>query len=237
MIADPQPARRAELAGGVASASDSGRIKSIRIANTVSALCQPKLSISATPSGENRNCPNEPAAVPAPSASPRFSGGNILPNADSTSSNEAAGQPEADQHAGADSRATSGVARIAHQDKAGGIEQRADAHHAQNAEAVGDARRRSAAPVPTAGSAAPARGRTRRGPRRIRGLIGCRKKPRLERGPKLNSAIAQPQMMMTSGVRQLPTPQDGPRAPVVTAIISPCNLSASGIAGRKITGS
>ena len=30
------------------------------------------------------------------------------------------------------------------------------------------------------------------------------KKPRLERGPKLSSAIAQPQMMMTSGVRQVP---------------------------------
>jgi hypothetical protein len=34
-------------------------------------------------------------------------------------------------------------------------------------------------------------------------LIGLDEKPRLERGPKLNSAaIAQPQMMMTSGVRQ-----------------------------------
>src|ERR1700741_5632639 len=32
------------------------------------------------------------------------------------------------------------------------------------------------------------------------------KKPRLERGPKLNSAIAQPQTMITSGVRQLPMP-------------------------------
>src|SRR4051794_36977858 len=28
------------------------------------------------------------------------------------------------------------------------------------------------------------------------------KKPRLDRGPKLNSAIAQPQMMITRGVRQ-----------------------------------
>ncbi len=88
MIADPQPVTSAELAGGVAIASDSGRIKSIKIANTVSALCQPKLSISATPNGANRNCPNEPAAVPAPSASPRFSGGNNLLNADSTRLNE-----------------------------------------------------------------------------------------------------------------------------------------------------
>jgi hypothetical protein len=28
------------------------------------------------------------------------------------------------------------------------------------------------------------------------------KKPTLDRGPKLSSAIAQPQMMITSGVRQ-----------------------------------
>jgi hypothetical protein len=30
------------------------------------------------------------------------------------------------------------------------------------------------------------------------------KKPTLDRGPKLNRAIAQPQMIMTSGVRQVP---------------------------------
>src|SRR5882757_6271999 len=33
-------------------------------------------------------------------------------------------------------------------------------------------------------------------------LIGWMKKPRLDRGPKLNSAITHPQMMITSGVRQ-----------------------------------
>ena len=60
---------------GVASASDNGITSSIRAANTVRADCQPKLSISATPKGANRNCPNEPAAVPAPSAMPRHSGG------------------------------------------------------------------------------------------------------------------------------------------------------------------
>lgn len=41
--------------GGVESASDSGMISSIRKPNTVSACCQPKLSISATPIGANRN--------------------------------------------------------------------------------------------------------------------------------------------------------------------------------------
>src|SRR5207244_8259708 len=34
-------------------------------------------------------------------------------------------------------------------------------------------------------------------------LIGCTKKPRLERGPKLSRPMMQQQMMMTSGVRQL----------------------------------
>ena len=87
-------ARSTDVAGGVASASDSGTISSIRQANTVSAACQPKLSIIATPNGANRNCPNEPAAVPAPSAKPRFSGGSSLLNADSTRLNEQPDRPK-----------------------------------------------------------------------------------------------------------------------------------------------
>ena len=85
---------RSSVEGGVAIASDSGTIKSIRRANTVSAACQPKLSIIATPNGANRNCPNEPAAVPAPSAKPRFSGGSSLLNADSTRLNEQPDRPK-----------------------------------------------------------------------------------------------------------------------------------------------
>ena len=42
------------------------------------------------------------------------------------------------------------------------------------------------------------------------------KNPRLDRGPKLNSAITHPQMMITSGVRQ-PT-EAGPRLPAGRAI-------------------
>ena len=79
------------VAGGVDSATASGTISSISPANTVSAACQPKLSINATPNGANRNWPNDPAAVPAPSAMPRFSAGNSLLNAESTRLNE---QPE-----------------------------------------------------------------------------------------------------------------------------------------------
>src|SRR5215472_17377515 len=59
-------------------------IRSIKAANTISAVSQPKLSISATPNGANRNCPNDPAAVPAPSANERPSGGSNLLKADST---------------------------------------------------------------------------------------------------------------------------------------------------------
>src|SRR5258708_12409769 len=73
---------------GVASASDSGIASSISAANTVNAGCQPKLSISATPIGANRNCPNDPAAVPAPTAMPRHSAASNLPNAASTTLNE-----------------------------------------------------------------------------------------------------------------------------------------------------
>jgi hypothetical protein len=45
------------------------------------------------------------------------------------------------------------------------------------------------------------------------------KKPKLDRGPKLSSAIAQPQMMMTSGVRQ-GVPEAG-RSSAITAIDFP----------------
>src|SRR4029077_12795951 len=84
----------ADVAGGVASASDSGTIRSIRQATTITADCQPKLSIMATPNGANRNCPNDPAAVPAPSATLRRSGGNSLLNADSTRLNEQPDSPK-----------------------------------------------------------------------------------------------------------------------------------------------
>src|ERR1700759_611191 len=84
----------ADVTGGVASASDNGTISSIKPANTVSAVCQPKLSIIATPNGANRNCPNDPAAVPAPSASPPRSGGSSLLNADGTRLNEQQDSPK-----------------------------------------------------------------------------------------------------------------------------------------------
>src|SRR4051794_39880730 len=47
------------------------------------------------------------------------------------------------------------------------------------------------------------------------------KKPRLERGPKLNRAIAQPQTMITSGVRQLAAAGNRRRSPSVAVIQVP----------------
>ena len=39
-------------------------------------------------------------------------------------------------------------------------------------------------------------------PQPLAAVIGVRKKPKVERGPKLIGPIRQPQMTMTSGVRQ-----------------------------------
>src|SRR5438445_11606011 len=44
-------------------------------------------------------------------------------------------------------------------------------------------------------------------------LIGCTKKPSAERGPKPSMPIAQPQRMMTAGVRQLEERETGPSSP------------------------
>jgi len=49
-----------------------------------SAFCQPSKSIKKTASGENKNWPKEPAAVPRPKAVERHSAGNIFPKAAST---------------------------------------------------------------------------------------------------------------------------------------------------------
>ncbi len=65
-------------AGGVASISDSGNTSSIMPAKNESEVCQEKLSISPWASGENKNCPNEPAAVPPPNANERQLSGNEL---------------------------------------------------------------------------------------------------------------------------------------------------------------
>jgi hypothetical protein len=49
--------------------------------------------MNATESGENRNCPNEPDAVPTPKANVRHSGGISRPRAPITMVNDAPASP------------------------------------------------------------------------------------------------------------------------------------------------
>ena len=124
-------------AGGVASTSDSGSSSSMGAAKTSSAVCQSNASISARASGENRNCPNEPAAVPAPNANERQYRHQLAERADHDGE-RAAGEAEADQHAGRDVQRR-GRGRIGHQGEAKRVQDRADADNPHGAEAVGDA--------------------------------------------------------------------------------------------------
>ena len=64
----------------VAIANDSGITSMMMQAKISSVVRQPTLSIRLTPSGENRNWPNEPAAVPAPNEIERQLSGRSLPN-------------------------------------------------------------------------------------------------------------------------------------------------------------
>jgi hypothetical protein len=50
--------------------------------------------INETPSGANRNCPNEPAAVPAPNDTERHCSGTSLPNAETMRLNEQPDNPK-----------------------------------------------------------------------------------------------------------------------------------------------
>lgn len=50
----------------------SGMTVKSSAAKITNVVCQPSWSISATASGENRNWPNEPAAVPSPNDSRRM---------------------------------------------------------------------------------------------------------------------------------------------------------------------
>jgi hypothetical protein len=91
------------------------------------------LSIRPTPSGENRNCPNEPAAVPAPNEIERQFSGRSLPNEGMIR----LGESEPDQYArGQIELARRGRAR--HHVDAGGVEERADDDHADGAEFIGE---------------------------------------------------------------------------------------------------
>ena len=132
-----------------------------------SAVCQEKLSISACASGENRNWPNEPAAVPAPNAkrAPVFR--HELAERADHHRERAAGKAKADQHAGREiehqrrgARAPSRQARS----RRGWRRRTARAPGRSDRQSL----RRTAAPRPRAGSAARSQTRTPRGPSRVR---------------------------------------------------------------------
>jgi hypothetical protein len=78
---------------GVASATDNGSTATRLTAKITKVCCQPYESISATATGEYRNCPNEPAAVPKPKATERHSFGNISPKAARITGNEQPASP------------------------------------------------------------------------------------------------------------------------------------------------
>ena len=75
-------------------AKASGTISSSRPAKTSSVVRQPTVSIRPTASGENRNWPNEPDAVPAPKASERQLSGSSFPNDEITRLNEQPDSPK-----------------------------------------------------------------------------------------------------------------------------------------------
>ena len=79
---------------GALSASERGMIANTAALNRASVVNHPTASINATARGENRNCPNEPAAVPAPNASERHSRGSSAPNAPMTRVNEEPASPK-----------------------------------------------------------------------------------------------------------------------------------------------
>ncbi len=145
--------------------------------------------------------------MPAPSAMPRFSGGNSLLNADSTEVERTARQAETDQHAGAEIERQR---RRSNSASAADRRHRAARRRSSRAACRSDRqwRPRSAGRGPTTGSAAPARGRTRRGPRRTRGPSAARKSRGSSAARSSAARSAHPQTMMTSGVRQVPRPED-----------------------------
>src|SRR3954469_14807700 len=80
--------------GGVATTNASGSTSSTITANVSSVLCQPISLSNPTASGEKRNWPKDPDAVPSPNANPRHCSGSSLPNAASTSVKLAPANPK-----------------------------------------------------------------------------------------------------------------------------------------------
>src|SRR6185503_11658287 len=185
--------------GGVCTPKAHGIIRSVNRPSAISACCQPRRPINPTASGENRNCPNEPAAVPTPKAKPRHSVGINLLKAASTRVNDVPAMPRP-VRTPAERSSMPGV-----------VEKDISTSPEQYSTAPIDSTRsepKRSAMAPAKGVAAPqirtwmasASANTSR-PQLKADDIGVRKRPSAARGPKPIAPIRQPQMIMTSGVR------------------------------------
>ena len=92
--------------------------------------------------------------------------------------------------------------RVSHPDDAGDVEQRAADQHPGAPNRSASAPANGCAAPHSSISIASASANTSR-PQPLAAVIGVRKNPKVERGPKLIRPIRQPQTRMTSGVRQV----------------------------------
>ena len=171
----------AAAVAGVASAIDSGNDQQHHAGEDQAARSASRSFDQRMASGENRNWPNEPAAVPAPKANRAPAFRNELAERADHHRNEQPARPKPISTPAERSSQPASSHRPSGETER--IEQGAGAKHASGRNGR-QWRRRTAAPRPTAGSAARARTRTRRGPSRCLNDSGVRNWPSAERGPK-----------------------------------------------------
>ena len=151
---------------GVASASDNGRISSIRPPKISSAFCQPKLSIKrdapAAKRGTGRRS-RRPCRRRTPTSASRS--GSSLPKRRQHDAEGAAGEAEADEDAGRKIEHER-RGRICHHDEADGVEDCADATAPGSTPNGRRARRRTAGRAPQRFLNRDREARIRRGPSR-----------------------------------------------------------------------
>ena len=130
--------RAAIAAAGVASASDKRQNQQHDAGENQQRLLPAEFIHQRDSRAANkRNCPNEPAAVPAPNASERHFSGKSLPNAPSTILNEQPDSPRP-MSTPADRLSARAWSSDAINREAERIQNGADAEHAIGSEAVGD---------------------------------------------------------------------------------------------------
>ena len=193
---------RAAADRGRANTSDSGSTSSMSAARDEERGLPMKASIKARASGERRgDCPNEPAAVPAPRGKRapvlRHELAERGDHDGETSSRRGRGERSARRRRDAAWRAR----RIGREREAERVEDGPRAKHAHSAIAIGDpAGERLQAPQSRFWIAIANENTSR--PQPWVTDSGVRNWPSAERGPKASIAITQPQTIRTAGVRQ-----------------------------------